>query len=110
MRFGISEISWTLPKILRMRRELVLSPLVVLRGASIALVAIVFPALEPKLTQRSGSPTRFFGVGRSELGALPPVIPLHACGPCAGSGPVPERTGKAPGRTSPCGGAVYLLD
>src|SRR5688572_15974897 len=97
MRFGISEISWTLPKILRMRRELVLSPLVVLRGASIALVAIVFPALEPKLTQRSGSPTRFFGVGRSELGALPPVFPLQCVWPVRWFGPCPGEDGKGSG-------------
>src|SRR5690349_21181431 len=44
MRFGISEISWMLPKILRMRRGLDFAPLEVLWGASIALVAMCFPA------------------------------------------------------------------
>src|SRR3712207_6392492 len=44
MRFGISLISWMLPKILRMRREVLDRPSVV-AGASIALVAMVFPAL-----------------------------------------------------------------
>src|SRR4029453_10395839 len=105
----MSEISWMFPKILRMRRELVDWPALV-AGASIALVAIVFPALEPKPTRESGARLGSPALGRSEFGALPPVLLSNSFGPCAGSGPVPERTGKAPGRTSPCGGAVYLSD
>jgi hypothetical protein len=42
-----------LPKILRMRRELVLRPLVVLRGAVIALLAMCFPALGGRAQKRS---------------------------------------------------------
>src|SRR4029434_3270314 len=45
MRFGISLISWMLPKILRIRRWLVFAPPEALRGASIALVAMIVPAL-----------------------------------------------------------------
>src|SRR4030095_8876972 len=45
MRFGISEISWMLPKILRMRRAATLVRPPFLAGALIALVAMVFPAL-----------------------------------------------------------------
>src|SRR5689334_3632264 len=92
MRFGISEISWMFPKILRMRRELVLSPLVVLRGPSIALVAMCFPALggdaRKRPAERAGVPAM--------CGALPATL-SNAFGPCAVSDPVPERTGKAPG-------------
>src|SRR5688572_21016601 len=45
MRFGISEISWMLPKILRIRREDAEPRLVLRARASIALVAMIFPAL-----------------------------------------------------------------
>ena len=45
MRFGISEISWMLPKILRIRREETEPRLVLRARASIALVAMIFPAL-----------------------------------------------------------------
>src|SRR5919202_1058409 len=96
MRFGISEISWMLPKILRIRRELVLSPLVVLRGASIALVAMCFPALCGNT--RDGSRSAF--VHRLVAGHVVERCPAtlsNAYGPCANSDPVPERTGKAPG-------------
>ena len=111
----MSEISWMLPKILRMRRVFVERfP----AGASIALVAIVFPALG----ENAGAPRRLFpGEGRGPVtGLLPsqehmkwsatPGPPLQFVRPVRWSGPVPERTGKAPGRTKPCGGAVYLLD
>src|SRR5690349_18502146 len=105
MRFGISEISWTLPKILRIRRELVVSPLVVLRVASIALVAIVFPALRenagapPPIVprRRPGSSNwapAFAGAHEVERYPGPP---LQFVRPVRLSGPVPERTGKAPG-------------
>src|SRR5688500_8497460 len=45
MRFGISEISWMLPKILRIRLEEEEPRLVLRARASIALVAMIFPAL-----------------------------------------------------------------
>src|SRR5690349_4043332 len=92
MRFGISEISWMFPKILRMRRELVLSPLVVLRGASIALVAMCFPALRGDARKR---PAESAGVP-AICGALP-RYPLQCVRSVRRSDPVPERTGKAPG-------------
>src|SRR5258708_9652132 len=91
MRFGISEISWMLPKILRMRRELVLRPLVVLRGAVIALLAMCFPALGGRASERPAEPA---GVP-AMYGALPATL-SNAFGPCAVSDPVPERTVKAP--------------
>src|SRR3954470_8942558 len=91
MRFGISEISWMFPKILRMRRELVLSPLVVLRGASISLVAMCFPALRGDARKR---PAERAGVP-AMCGALP-RYPLQCVRSVRRSDPVPERTGKAP--------------
>src|SRR3954462_15287121 len=92
MRLGISLISWMLPKILRIRRELVLSPLVVLRGASIALVAMCFPALGGDARKR---PAESAGVP-AICGALP-RYPLQCVRSVRRSDPVPERTGKAPG-------------
>src|SRR3954471_5164873 len=92
MRFGISEISWMLPKIFRIRRELVLSPLVVLRGASIALVAMCFPALGGRARMR---PAELAGLP-AMCGALP-RYPLQCVRSVRRSDPVPERTGKAPG-------------
>src|SRR5438270_1549099 len=94
MRFGISEISWMLPKILRIRRELVLSPLVVLRGASIALVAMCFPAL----SRRRAEAPPLVCPASAELycGALP-RYPLQCVRSVRRSDPVPERTGKAQG-------------
>jgi len=97
MRLGISEISWTLPKILRMRRELVLSPLVVFRGASIALVAIVFPALELKLTQGKREPSSVLRPGpelsleRYPRSSSPIRLVRALFGPC------PGEDGKSPG-------------
>src|SRR3954470_19081598 len=95
MRFGISEISWIFPKILRMRRCFVFSPPEVLRGASIALVAICFPAL----CGSAGIPALRL-VRRLVAGHVLERCPAtlsNAFGPCANSDPVPERTGKAPG-------------
>src|SRR5919112_3564446 len=106
MRFGISEISWMLPKILRMRRCFVWSPPEVLRGASIALVAICFPALCEDAWKR---PAKFPGCCRDWCGALP-RYPLQCVRSVRRFGPCPGEDGKSPGRTSPCGGAVYLLD
>src|SRR6478672_2692785 len=84
MRFGISEISWMLPKILRIRRELVFSPLVVLRGASIALVAMCFPALcEAHANERP-----------AESAGVPPAM-LWSAAPL----PSPMRSVRAPTRT-----------
>src|SRR6478672_8408457 len=96
MRFGISEISWMLPKILRIRRELVLSPLVVLRGASIALVAMCFPALCGKREMARAPPLVHRLVAGHVVERCPATL-SNACGPCANSDPVPERTGKALG-------------
>src|SRR3569623_3783763 len=108
MRFGISEISWMLPKILRIRRWLVRVPLELFRGAASALVAMCFPALRGTAEGRSrlSSPAE----AGQKCGALVPVTLSNACGPCACIGPCPGEDGKSPGRTSPCGGAVYLLD
>src|SRR3954454_5374282 len=100
MRFGISEISWMLPKILRMRRELVLRPLVVLRGAVIALLAMCFPALCGRARKR---PTEPAGVP-AMCGALA-RYPLQCVRSVRRFGPCPGEDGKSPGRTSPCGGA-----
>src|SRR5947209_19712156 len=95
MRFGISEISWMFPKILRMRRELVLSPLVVLRGASIALVAMCFPALSRR-RRWTRAPLLVHRLVAGHVVERCPATLSNAFGPCAGSDPVPERTGKAP--------------
>src|SRR3990170_5052117 len=94
MRFGISEISWMLPKILRMRRELVVRPRT---GAavSIALVAMVIPALlrhPGKGLDRTDS-----GLHRMKDEALALLVHPNAWGLCAISGPVPGEAGKAPG-------------
>ncbi len=48
-------------------------------------------------TRRSSAPRWFSGVNRIMFGALLPSFLSNACGPCAVSDPVPERTGKAPG-------------
>src|SRR6476659_2989422 len=80
MRFGISEISWMLPKILRIRRCLVLTPGVFLWGASIALVAMCFPAL---CASAGGAPLGFSGRNRMKVGALVPANLSNAFGPCA---------------------------
>src|SRR3954454_7411416 len=42
-------------------------------------------------------------------GALP-RYPLQCVRPVRQLGPCPGEDGKSPGRTSPCGGAVYLSD
>src|SRR6476661_793127 len=56
-----------LPKILRIRRWLIL-PVEVLRGLSIALVAMCFPALREART--NAPPLEFPGVSRRMCGAL----------------------------------------
>src|SRR6478672_5919891 len=107
MRFGISEISWMLPKILRIRRWLTLFALLC-RGASIALVAMCFPALcgaRADRAPRDGSPA--YAGSCLERG---PVVPLQCVRSVRRFGPCPGEDGKSPGRTSPCGGAGYLLD
>src|SRR6478672_5758678 len=81
-----------LPKILRMRRELVLSPLVVFRGASIALVAICFPALCEERPEALPLTCRYSGEWWSAA-----RYPLQCLRSVRRSDPVPERTGKAPG-------------
>src|SRR4051812_45150109 len=96
MRFGISEISWMLPKILRIRRELVLSPLVVLRGASIALVAMCFPALR-EAHARARSAEMSPGRCRNLSWSAGPAAPPQCLRSVRRSDPVPGRTGKAPG-------------
>src|SRR5687767_2539702 len=93
MRFGISLISWMLPKILRMRRELLVRAMV---GTSFCLVAILFPALRARVEERGP-----YEVRRGFL-----EIPPHSFGPLRGVGPWPGEDRKGPGRTSPCGGAV----
>src|SRR5918997_1770845 len=94
MRFGISEISWMLPKILRIRRCLDFAPLEVFFGASIALVAMCFPALGGDARQR---PANSPGLRRNTVVERLPRDPLQCVRPVRRSGPVPERTGKAPG-------------
>src|SRR3982750_162147 len=111
MRFGISLISWMLPKILRIRRAAVLRPVLFLAGASIALVAMVFPALM-RMREVARAPL----VSSPVLGREPvswsadPVCSSPMRSIRAPFGPCPGEDGKSPGRTSPCGGAVYLLD
>src|SRR4029079_3220510 len=39
-----------------------------------------------------------------------PVLPLQCVEPVRRIGPCPGEDGKSPGRTSPCGGADYVLD
>src|SRR5574338_1731470 len=95
MRFGISEISWMLPKILRIRRCFVLAPLEVFRGASIALVAMCFPALCG--TRQEAPPLILSGNPVGHVVERCPATLSNAFGPCANPDPVPERTGKAPG-------------
>src|SRR5215216_3250566 len=80
-----------LPKILRMRRELVVRPRT---GAavSIALVAMVIPAL----LRHPGKSLVWTdsGLHRMKDGALALFVPPNACGLCAISGPVPGRQEK----------------
>src|SRR5881392_3213731 len=78
MRFGISLISWMFPKILRIRRELVFSPLVVLRVESIALVAMCFPALCEDARKRPRQFARYRAVYVERC-----PVPSNAYGPCA---------------------------
>src|SRR6185295_8176758 len=107
MRFGISEISWMLPKILRIRRAEAVW-VCRLAGASIALVAMMFPALRGNAPV---APRNWFPAAAGMCrGALPPGLPLQCVEPVRRFGPCPGEDGKSPGRTSPCGGAVYLLD
>ena len=82
-------------------------PAVVLRGASIALVAMCFPALCG--TRNDAALPRLVGTGlrRRMCGALP-RDPLQCVRSVRQPGPCPGEDGKSPGRTSPCGGAVYF--
>src|SRR6476661_8608750 len=79
MRFGISEISWMLPKILRIRRCFVLAPPEVLRGASIALVAMCFPALGGAHESAPRESCRYPGCFVERC----PATLSNAFGPCA---------------------------
>src|SRR6185369_5023423 len=94
MRFGISLISWIFPKIFRIRRA-AMRPFLEVAGASLALVAICFPALcEPQVAPRSAY--------KSPAAAGTVVercsrYPLQCVRSVRRSDPVPERTGKAPG-------------
>src|ERR1043165_9761478 len=106
MRFGISEISWMFPKILRMRRCFVLAPEEVLRGASIALVAMCFPALCEDAWEAPplGSPAR-----AEHFVERYPATLSNAYGPCA------VRTLSRRGREKPRAHVTvrrsrYLLD
>src|SRR5215212_753358 len=92
MRLGISEISWILPKILRIRRELVLSPLVDLRGASIALVAMCFPALREDARKRPAELA-----GNPAICGAPPRYPLQCVRSVRRFGPCPGEDGQSPG-------------
>src|SRR5688500_20296687 len=81
MRFGISEISWMFPKILRIRREDAEPRLVLRARASIALVAMIFPALavhRQKPVPSGFRPSPETVVERSSRLLLP-----HAFDPCA---------------------------
>src|SRR6185369_3987044 len=94
MRFGISEISWMFPKILRMRRCLFFAPTEVFRGASIALVAMCFPALRGDALV---APRNCFPASAGFVWSAVPGSPLQCVRSVRRSDPVPERTGKAPG-------------
>src|SRR4030095_4925371 len=96
MRFGISLISWMLPKILRIRRWLVFVPVEVLRGASIALVAMIVPALLGTGDVSPG-PDGVRLTPEHDVGARFPLPPPQCVRPVRRSGPVPGRAGKAPG-------------
>ena len=81
MRFGMFEISWMLPKILRMRREVVERA----EGTSFALVAMIFPALgdapltsasQDDLLRRDGQGDRMSpGRGPEHKGGALPASP-----------------------------------
>src|SRR5438270_1580548 len=92
-----------LPKILRMRRELVLRPLVVLRGAVIALLAMCFPALAGAHrcapAEPAGVPGDVWSAARYPLQC---VRSVRRFGPC------PGEDGKSPGRTTWCGQSRYV--
>src|SRR5690349_249904 len=94
MRFGMSLISWMFPKILRIRRCFVLAPPVVLRGASIALVAMCFPAL---CGTRAVAPRDCSPALAGHVLERCSRDPLQCVRSVRRSDPVPERTGKAPG-------------
>src|SRR4051794_24823690 len=95
MRFGISEISWMLPKILRIRRAAVFRPFLVLAGASIALVAILFPAL-CRSAGYPGAPRVFPGERRGPVGFR--HVPEYCVGALIPL-PSPMRSARAPVRT-----------
>src|SRR5574338_1008791 len=82
MRFGISLISWMLPKILRIRRAAVVRPDLLFAGASIALVAMSFPALCGNAAK--GAPQWIPATAGSCRGALVPLPLSNASDPCAG--------------------------
>src|SRR3712207_5443557 len=89
MRFGISEISWMLPKLLRIRRAVLERPIVV-AGSSIALVAMIFHALSgARASERSARllPERAgdlqLRLSRSDVWSACPVTLSNAFGPCA---------------------------
>src|SRR5881628_3608557 len=92
-----------LPKILRMRRCFVLAPLDVLRGASIALLAICFPALCEDAWKR---PARLPDLRAVVWSAAPLPSPMRAVR--APFGPCPGEDGKSPGRTTGCGQSRYV--
>jgi len=78
---------------------------VVLRGASIALVAMCFPAL----CGYAGSPALRLILPaecRRFVERCPLPSPMRSVR--APFGPCPGEDGKSSGRTSPCGGAVYF--
>src|SRR5207237_231908 len=119
MRFGISLISWMLPKILRIRRAAAVWPLFFLAGASIALVAMIFPALcGAQVSRRSTVVPRRRPEPSSghlpsqvhDVGALLPALPPQCVEPVRLIGPCPGEDGKSPGRTSPRGQSRYVLD
>src|SRR5262245_40369974 len=83
-----------LPKILRMRRELVLSPLVVFRGASIALVAMCFPALRGDALV---PPRNCFPAVAGTWSGAPAPRPSPMRVVRAPFGPCPGEDGKSPG-------------
>src|SRR5687767_9502055 len=101
MRFGISLISWMLPKILRMRRELM--ERLEEGRAWIALVAMMFPALgrAPKcptcVPAEAGTRTGLLLAQEHEIAERGSCRPLPMRSARARFRPCPGKAGKAPG-------------
>jgi hypothetical protein len=93
-----------LPKILRMRREVVERAV----GTSFTLVAMLIPALggapsgapqDDRQPERAGARMNPGGGQDTKVERFFPQLPHHSFGPLRGIGPCPGEDGKDPGRT-----------